>query len=93
MKCGDGRFYAASNTPPTPVLGVIDAETNTFLQAVPSGPAAHSVAAYRENDHVFVPIAPPTKTVPADTCAIMFGFPANRGCIAVYAHGAEPGAE
>jgi DNA-binding beta-propeller fold protein YncE len=89
----DGRFYAASNTPPTPVLGVIDAETNTFLQAVPSGPVAHSVAAYRENKHVFVPIGPPTKTVPMDTCAIRFGFPANTGCIAVYAHGAEPGAE
>ena len=83
---GDGRFYAASNTPPTPVVGVIDAATNTFLEAVPSGPAAHSVAALRENNHVFVPIGPPTKTVPTDNCAIMFGFPANRGCIAVYAH-------
>lgn len=83
---GDGRFYAASNTAPTPVLGVIDAETDTFLQALASGPAAHSVAAFRENNHVFVPIGPPTKTVPTDTCAIVFGFPTNRGCVAVYAH-------
>ncbi len=83
---GDRRFYAASNTPPTPVLGVIDAATSTFLQAVPSGPAAHSVAALRANNHVFVPIGPPTKTVATDTCTIIFGFPPNRGCIAVYAH-------
>ena len=83
---GDGRFYAASNTAPTPALAVIDAETETFLQSVPTGPSAHSVAAFRENNHVFVAIGPPTKTVPTDTCAIMFGFPADTGCIAVYAH-------
>jgi DNA-binding beta-propeller fold protein YncE len=83
---GDGRFYAASNTAPTAVLGVIDAETNTFLQVVPSGPGAHSVSAFRETNHVFVPIGVPTATMPTDTCAAMFGFPAKAGCIAVYAH-------
>lgn len=83
---GDGRFYAASNNAPTPVLGVIDAETDTFLQTVPSGAAAHSVSAFRENNHVFVPIGVPTPSIPTDTCAVMFGLPANTGCIAVYAH-------
>ena len=82
----DRRFYVASNTPPAPVLGVIDAATNRFLQAIPTGPSAHSVAAFREGNHIFVPFGPPTKTMPTDTCAIVFGFPANRGCIAVYAH-------
>lgn len=83
---GDGRFYAASNTAPNPVLGVIDAETSTFLQAAPSGPGAHSVSAFRETNHVFVPIGIPTATIPTDTCATMFGFPPKSGCIAVYAH-------
>jgi DNA-binding beta-propeller fold protein YncE len=83
---GDGRFYAASNTAPNPVLGVIDAETNAFLQTSPSGSSAHSVAAFRETNHVFVPVGIPSATIPTDTCAAMFGFPAKTGCIAVYAH-------
>ena len=83
---GDGRFYAASNTAPNPVLGVIDAETNMFLQALPSGASGHSVAAFRETNHVFVPIGIPSATIPTDTCAAMLGFPAKTGCIAVYAH-------
>jgi hypothetical protein len=83
---GDGRFYAASNTAPNPQLGVIDAETSTFLQTLPSGPSAHSVAAFRETNHIFVPIGTPSATIPTDTCAAMFGFPAKTGCIAVYAH-------
>ena len=88
---GDGRFYAASNTAPTPVVGVIDAESGTFLQTVPSGPGAHSVAAFRESNHIFVPIGVPTPTIPTDTCAVMFGFPANTGCIGVYTHENENG--
>jgi hypothetical protein len=83
---GDDLFYAASNTAPNPVLGVIDAETNTFRQAVTSGPGAHSVAAFAETNHVFVPIGIPTPTMPTDTCAAMFGFPAKTGCVAVYVH-------
>jgi hypothetical protein len=83
---GDGRFYAASNTAPAPALGVLDAETDTFLQNVPSGPGAHSVAAFRETNHVFVPIGIPTATIPTDTCATLFGFPPKTGCIAVYTH-------
>jgi hypothetical protein len=86
---GDGRFYAASNTAPNPQLGVIDAETSTFLQTLPSGPSAHSVAVFRETSHVFVPIGIPSATIPTDTCAALFGFPAKTGCIAVYAHESE----
>jgi hypothetical protein len=83
---GDGRFYAASNTAPNPVVGVIDAERDMFLQTSPSGASAHSVAAFRETNHVFVPIGIPSATIPTDTCAAMFGLPAKQGCIAVYAH-------
>ena len=86
---GDDRFYAASNNAVNPVLGVIDAETTTFLQALPSGPGAHSISAFRETNHIFVPVGIPTATIPTDTCAAMFGFPAKTGCIAVYAHESE----
>jgi hypothetical protein len=44
----------------------------------------HSQAAYQRNNHVFVPIGPPTQASPKDTCNVMFGFPANQGCVAVY---------
>jgi small neutral amino acid transporter SnatA (MarC family) len=44
------------------------------------------VAAYRENNHIFVPIAIPTNAAPTDVCNVMFGFPEKHGCIAVYAH-------
>ena len=85
---GDDRFYAASSTAPTPVLGVIDAETNSFLQAVPSGPGAHSVAAFAETNHIFVPVGVPTAAIPSDPCT-RFGFAANTGCILVYDHESE----
>lgn len=41
---------------PTPVLGVIDAETNTWIANIPTGPNAHSVAANPINNEVFVPL-------------------------------------
>jgi hypothetical protein len=86
---GDGRFYAASSTAPTPALGVVDAETSTFLQTIPSGPGAHSVAAFAETNHVFVPIGLPSATVPADVCSTRFGLQPNTGCIFVYSHEGE----
>src|SRR5438876_7118213 len=59
---GDGRYYlAARNQPGGPVLGVIDAESQTLVQVVPTvnagGGTAHSVAANSHNNHVFVPLA------------------------------------
>lgn len=72
---GDKNFYlAARNFPGGPVLGVIDAETNSWIANVPTGPGAHSVAANRANNHIFVPIAPK----PTDPACL-------NGCIAVYA--------
>ncbi len=72
---GDNRYYlAARSNPGGPALVVIDAETNTFLAQAGTAPNAHSVAADRKNNHIFVPLTP----LPADPeCA--------RGCIGVYA--------
>ena len=53
-----GRYYGALNgNPGGPVLAVIDAKTNKVLQKIPTGPGAHSVAAYEGNGRVYVPIA------------------------------------
>jgi DNA-binding beta-propeller fold protein YncE len=58
---GDNRYYlAASNCGALcggPVLGVIDAVAKKWLQNVPTGTGAHSVAVNQENNHVFVPIS------------------------------------
>jgi len=84
---GDQRFYVAARDNPTgPVLGVIDARTNTWVQNVPTGPNSHSVAANRKNNHIFVPLrAPRPNTTDPDPCAA-FGGPTFRGhgCIGVF---------
>jgi len=100
---GDGRFYLAGaqltdgpnpNPPPagnltTRVLNVIDAETNSLLQSIPSSPftGAHSLAAFAENNHVFVPFLSPANAANLDVCGT-FGFP-GKGCIGVYTHESE----
>ena len=48
-------YIAARQMPGGPVLGVIDAGSNTLLQSVPTGGNAHSVAV-ASNGHVLVPI-------------------------------------
>lgn len=83
---GDNHFYAASGFGAHPVLNIIDASTGKLLNTQPAGPLSHSVAAYEGNNHVFVPIGPPFPRAPRDTCNILLGMPANRGCIAVYGH-------
>ena len=81
---GDGQYYLAARAQPGgPVLGVIDAESQTLRQVVPtfntpaSAPAprgtAHSVAANPRNNHVFVPL--PANNVFPDCL---------NGCVAVY---------
>ena len=66
------RFYTASRDMtstgvaeqgrPTPVLGVIDAVTMKWIENVPTGTNAHSVAADWKTNHVFVPIPPTMST-------------------------------
>ncbi len=48
-------FLASLNNPGGPVLGIIDASTNTFLENVPTTPRDHSVAVDPVSGHVFVP--------------------------------------
>ncbi len=57
----------------TPVLGVIDAVTNKWIENVPTAPNAHSVAVNPFNNHIYLPISNPN--------ALCNGLP---GCIAVF---------
>ena len=71
---GDRKYYlAARNFPGGAVLGVIDSEDNSWLLNMPTAPNAHSVAASRRDDHVFVPLTP----LPSDPDCVT-------GCIGVY---------
>ena len=66
------RYYTGSRDQPGgPVLGVIDADTNSWIESVPTGVNAHSVAADAKNNAIFVPL-----TAPNPACA--------NGCIGVY---------
>jgi DNA-binding beta-propeller fold protein YncE len=57
---GDRNYYlAARNNPRGPVLGIIDADSNKWIQNVSTNPGAHSVAANHANRHVYVPMGPP----------------------------------
>lgn len=54
---GDNRYYlAARDMPGGPVLGIIDAATNLWLQNVATGSNSHSVSVDPSNNHVFVPL-------------------------------------
>lgn len=53
---GDGNYYvAARDMPNGPVLGIIDAKTNLWLQNVPTNSNSHSVSVDSSNNHIFVP--------------------------------------
>jgi len=64
---GDHRYYTGSRdfftsptaTAATPVLGVIDADTNRWVENIPTGPNSHSVAANPFNNHIYVPLKNP----------------------------------
>ena len=89
---GDGRYYlAARNQPGGPVLGVIDAKSQTLVQIVPTinttgkafvYPAAtsHSVAVNPNNNKVFVPL-PANNVFPSclNGCIGVFGAPGEQG--------------
>ncbi len=99
---GDGTFIVSSNidgvsTNPI-VLGVIDADSGRWLQNLPlpnglqpGSIRAGNLAAFGENNHVFVIVHPPTAAVPppADpTVCASFGW-VNTGCVAVFTHTGE----
>lgn len=57
---GDDNAYFAqivTIAPPVSVLGVANAKNDHFVQSLPSGPVAHSVAAYQATNQIFVPAA------------------------------------
>jgi hypothetical protein len=64
---GDHHYYTGSRdfftnpsaTSATPVLGVIHADTNRWIENVPTGTNAHSVAANPLNNHIYVPLENP----------------------------------
>lgn len=73
---GDNKYYTASRDMPNgPVMGVIDAATNTWLVNVTTNTNSHSIAADSSNNHVFVPM---------QAGGICTTQSAN-GCIAVFA--------
>jgi hypothetical protein len=81
FNAGDGRYYlAARNNPSGPVLGIIDAKTQTLDQLIPTvnqAPgSAHSVAVNPHNNHALVPL--PANNVFPDCL---------NGCIAVFGTG------
>jgi hypothetical protein len=69
---GAHRYYTASRDQPGgAVLGVINADTNAWIENVPTGTNAHSVAADAKSNTIFVPL-----TAPNPACA--------NGCVGVY---------
>jgi hypothetical protein len=89
---GDGRFYVTGVSTVAPTvqsLGVIDAETSTWLQNVPDV-RGKNPAAFAENNHIFtiVQINAGIVASPAtdDSVCTQFGLVA-RGCVAVFGHG------
>ncbi len=73
---GDNRYYTASRDMPNgPVMGVIDAGTNTWLQNVTTNSNSHSIAVDSSNNHAFVPLQA------GGICTSQ----SSNGCIGVYA--------
>ncbi|HXW93367.1 MAG TPA: hypothetical protein VEK33_22650 [Terriglobales bacterium] len=73
---GDNRYYTASRDMPNgPVLGVIDAGSNTWLVNVPTNTNSHSVSVDSTNNHAFVPMQS------GGICGTM----SSNGCIGVFA--------
>jgi hypothetical protein len=52
-------FTSPTATAASPVLGVIDADTNKWIENFPTGTDAHSVTVNPFNDQIFVPIEDP----------------------------------
>jgi hypothetical protein len=73
---GDNRYYvAARDMPNGPVLGVIDAGTNRWIQNVATNSNSHSVAVDPSTNHAFVPLQA------GGLCTTQ----SSNGCIGVYA--------
>jgi hypothetical protein len=73
---GDNRYYLAARDMPTgPVMGVIDAGRNLWLENVTTNSNSHSIAVDPNSNHAFVPLQS------GGIC----GTQSSNGCIGVYA--------
>jgi len=73
---GDNKYYLASRDMPNgPVMGVIDAGSNLWLESVTTGANSHSIAVDSSNNHAFVPLQA------GGQCTTQ----SSNGCIGVYA--------
>jgi hypothetical protein len=73
---GDNRYYvAARDMPNGPVMGVIDAATNVWLENVVTNANSHSIAVDSSNNHAFVPLQA------GGICTSQ----SSNGCVGVYA--------
>jgi hypothetical protein len=73
---GDNRYYlAARDMPNGPVMGVIDAKTNLWLENVSTNANSHSIAVDSSNNHAFVPMQA------GGPCTTQ----SSNGCIGVFA--------
>jgi DNA-binding beta-propeller fold protein YncE len=80
---GDRRYYlAAVRDPSGPVLGIIDARTNLWVENLATAYPAHSVAADPSNNRVFVPMGPNQTSFDTDPAKHL---DCGSGCIGVYA--------
>jgi DNA-binding beta-propeller fold protein YncE len=79
---GRRRYYvAAAHNDAGPVLGVIDADTDRWLQNVQTASEAHSVAADPASGHILVALPPNTLAFDNNQTR---GFDCRRGCVGVY---------
>jgi hypothetical protein len=60
----DNNFCASSGFAANPMLSGIEGDSGTVIGTLSAGPRSYSVAAFRGNNHIFVPIAIPTATAP-----------------------------
>jgi hypothetical protein len=99
---GDQRYYLGASrdctipgTPcpaaqqQTPVLGVIDADTNRLIEKIPQSSNSHSVTADSKRNLIFVAQVAPVAVVGTggDTTTVGAGIcGTSNGCVAVYQH-------
>jgi hypothetical protein len=99
---GDHRYYLGASrdctilgtpcpaaTQQTPVLGVVDADTNLLIEKIPQSSNSHSVAADSRRNRIFVPQVAPVAVVGAggDTTTVGAAIcGTSSGCVAVYQH-------
>jgi hypothetical protein len=98
FNAGDRRYYLGASKAGQAgipgikgaVLGVVDAETKFFVEAIPQSANSHSVAADSKRNLIFVPQVAPATVVGAggdNAAGVGAGIcGGNAGCVAVYKH-------